>query len=86
MGGIDDILFQKASKIKLYFGRYKGESLVDIAGQLGGLSYLYWLVDQDFVRNPLREMLEIFLANPDIKTRTDIDIDESREEYFSNFN
>ena len=43
----------------LYFGKYKGEKLVDIKDH----GYLLWLRDQDFIKNNVKEKIEEILKN-----------------------
>ena len=41
----------------LYFGKYKGEKLIDIKDN----DYLAWLLEQDFIKNNLKEKIKQIL-------------------------
>ena len=46
---------------KLFFGKYKGKTLLEIKRE--DQEYLYWLYEQTWCKNSLKEKIDYILAN-----------------------
>ena len=55
---------QEASGATFPFGKYKGQSVDQIASSDKGLSYLDWIVGQDWFNGRIREAVEAYLDGP----------------------
>lgn len=58
--------FKEAKDYKLLFGKHSGETLDQIAESDNGLSYLDWLVGQNFIHGRTKEALVAYLSDPAI--------------------
>lgn len=55
----------QAESYEMPFGKYRGQTLAQIAGEgRSGLKYLDWLRGQDFVRETLKDMIDVVLSEP----------------------
>lgn len=61
------IPFKVAKSYRMPFGKYKGQTLDDIASTDDGLRYLDWLAGED-IRGPLKDALEAYLDDESIST------------------
>lgn len=52
-----------AGSVVLRFGKYKGNSIEEIASTAAGKSYFAWLLEQDYLKPDTREDIETFLGD-----------------------
>jgi uncharacterized protein (DUF3820 family) len=58
------------------FGKHKGRTIDDIAGDNDGLRYLDWLRGQDWLFRDIREALDGYLDDPAIARELDDALDD----------
>lgn len=66
----------KSDDFVMPLGKYRGESLRDIADDDEGLKYLDWLVGQSWVNGRLKAALEDYLGQPHVKRELDRILDD----------
>ena len=74
------ITFNYAQDFILPFGKFIGDSLSDLRNILGGLSYLDWLLSQDWLKGDLKLNLEIFMLDDEVQEELVSDQEELKEE------
>jgi uncharacterized protein (DUF3820 family) len=57
--------YSEAATTRMPFGKFKGDTLLKIAGDERGIGYLEWLVDQDWFKGKLRRAVQAFLKGMD---------------------
>jgi hypothetical protein len=69
------MLFAESQQFKMKFGKYKGETLEDIASTDEGLLYLDWARGLDDLWATTQDALDSFLNHPSIAAELQIAID-----------
>lgn len=57
------VTFDTAKNYRLNFGKHKGKTLNEVAFDNEGLTYLAWLMDQEWINNPVNKFQEELLDN-----------------------
>lgn len=60
---------------KLEFGKHKGKTLSEIP-----LTYLDWLIGQDWLYESVKEKIENYLKTPSIQRELERELDQEEEE------
>jgi len=58
---------KEAGGIVVRFGKFKGQSIEEIAISDEGLKYLDWIVGQDFCYPETKEAIQIYLGQPGVQ-------------------
>ncbi len=68
--------FTDACGYLMPLGQHKGKTIARVGSNDEGLTYLDWLIGQDWINGPLREAIETYLKHPAIAMKLDAILDD----------